>query len=505
MIYSFSPFGYEGSLVVAEVDLRRGIPAVDIVGLADGAVAETRERVRSAIKNSNLEFPTERVLIGVSPADLRKEGTGFDLPIAVKVLEAQYGLEVKDDVFVMGELELSGNVRNVKAVQAGLSTAIASGILYAIIPHSDNLQVPEGMKVKTVSNLTEAYFALCDLAQGHYETFREYPTEKVGNEIEFDDLYEGETPLDEVFVEYGDEKDNLDGLKFALMVAASGKHNLITWGKPGCGKTMSLQMFPQILPKLTENELPSVKRIYSITGMPKKDRRRPFRMPHQTASIEGICGGGVTCRPGEISLAHNGVLFLDEAAEFRTSVLQMLRVPLENRNITLSRAGRSTCYPADFQLIMSLNPCPCGNYGSKDRICLCSAKSVQTYWNKLSAPLIDRLAIRYDCNNPIKAEILTLEEMRAKVKKAWEVQLARQGKLNDRLSPDEMLEYCKLTEDANKLFTRECEMRYLSPRSISNILKVARTVADMNGIETIDTDCVKTALSLRASTPLENM
>ena len=222
MIYSFSPFGYEGSLVVTEVDLRRGIPAVDIVGLADGAVAGTRERVHSAIKNSNLEFPTERVLISVSPADLRKEGTRFDLSVAIGVLEAQYGLEVKDDVFVMGELELSGNVRNVKGVQAGLSTAIASGILYAIIPHSDNLQVPEGMKVKTVSNLTEAYFALCDLAQGHYETFREYPTEKVGNEIEFDDLYEGETPLNEVFVKQVNENDNLNGLKFALMVAASG-------------------------------------------------------------------------------------------------------------------------------------------------------------------------------------------------------------------------------------------------------------------------------------------
>ena len=385
-IYSFSPFGYEGSLVNVEVDLRRGIPAVDVVGLADGAVKETRERVRSAVINSGFEFPSERVLISLSPADLKKEGAGFDLPVALGILNAKkHSGFINENVLVMGELELSGRVRAVKGIHAACSTAYASGIQYAVVPKANFEEAcsVQGLKIVGVESLEEAASALKDVTCfGKAFEIKEESSESISFSDEVDE--------------------NVDGLELpkrlirAIEIAVAGKHNLLITGRPRCGKTMAVQrLIPLLTPKLTVDEAQSVTRVWSLAGLMKPTeplvRKTPFRIPHQTASIEGICGGGPNCRPGKISLAHNGVLFLDEAAEFRSSVLQMLRVPLESHTITLSRAGRSTTYPANFQLIMATNPCPCGNYGSKERICLCSAKSVEMYWRKFSAPLIDRV------------------------------------------------------------------------------------------------------------------
>ena len=485
-IYSFSPFGYEGSLVNVEVDLRRGIPAVDIVGLADGSVRGSRERVRSAIINSGFEFPSERVLIGLSPADLKKEGDGFDLAVALAILAEKNGT-VSEKVLVMGGLSLNGTVQPVRGISAALQTSVENGIKYAIVPYSMNADYPEGIKVARIGTLKEAFEHLLSL-----EGFTEHSESHEFASIPEDNL---------------DTIEGLDGLKYAMAVAVSGRHNLLAYGAPGCGKTMALQHMPELLPKLTNDEIPTVNRIYSLAGLSGMDcvvnHTRPFRMPHQTATIEGMCGGGASVKPGEITFAHNGVLFLDEAAEFRSSVLQMLRVPVESGQVTLSRAGRSTIFPARFQLVMATSTCPCGNYGAKDRLCLCSAKTIDQYWKKFSGPLLDRIGLRIDCNNDNIAESLTLEEMRIKVKSAWERQYKRQGKLNEDLKPQEVQDYIVLSPVAK----RHLEEQSLSPRGIAQVMKIARTLADMaeEDTDTVQVSDVIEAMKLHAYTPSETL
>ena len=499
-IYSFSPFGYEGSLVTVEVDLRRGIPAVDIIGLADGSVRESRERVRPAIINSGFEFPEERVLISLSPADLKKEGAGFDLPLALAVLSEKDDYPRSQDakVMVMGKLELSGKLRPVRAVYPALSSAVSAGIRYAIIPKGCETAIPKGIHVEYVEDLREAYDVLVkiDEAESPGTEFEESATEQEKEmKVEFDDIPE-------------DNLDSIEGhnrLKIAMAVAVAGRHHLLAYGTPGCGKTMILQHMSELMPKLLPEESQSVTRIHSIAGLLRPSEGfktdRPFRMPHQTASIEGMCGGGANCKPGEISLAHNGVLFLDEAAEFKTSVLQMLRVPLESNSITLARAGRSTIFPARFQLVMATAPCPCGNYGSEDKICLCSAKSVEMYWRKFSGPLLDRIAIRFNAeDDEYSGDDYSLENLRRRIKTAWERQYKRQGKLNQDLNPQEVIEYIKTTDGVKEqLMNLNFNMR-----SISNILKLARTLADMNDLEESDVITerhIDMALTIRGHLP----
>ena len=405
MIYSYSPFGYEGSIVNVEVDLRRGIPAIDIVGLADSEVKASRERVQAAIHNSGLEYPSERVLISLSPADIRKEGAGFDLPIALGILQKNF----TENVLVLGELELSGGIRPVRGVHAACSTALASGIMYAIVPTA-NLDEALATGIKAIG---------CNTLEYAYKLPEKLSTRKVATVGFYDETISFREPD----TEYKNKIKMTEKEMLALVVGASGRFNMMFFGSPGCGKTTLMQYMQYLTPSLTEEESKSVRRIYSLAGLGVKDETKvfpPFRMPHQTASIEGICGGGPNCRPGEITLAHNGVLFLDKAAEFRTSVLQMLRVPLETKSITLSRAGRTTVYPANFQLLMALNPCPCGNYGSKDKICLCSAKSVDLYWKKLSAPLLDRIPIRLHIDNSEERKEYSLAELQSYVKRATE-------------------------------------------------------------------------------------
>ena len=404
MIYSFSPFGYDGSIVSVEVDIRSGIPATDIVGISDGAVKETRERIQYAIRRSGLEYPDERVLISLSPADLKKEGAGFDLPIALGILQKNF----TENVLVMGEFELSGAIRPVRGVYAACSTALASGIQYAIVPTS-NLGEALATGIKAIG---------CDTLCDAYKLPDALSTKNIATVGGYDETISFREPDEKLSIKMN-EKEML-----ALVIGASGRFNMMFAGSPGSGKTRLMQYMQYLTPSLTEEESNSVKRIYSLAGYGSKDENKiypPFRTPHQTASIEGICGGGPNCRPGEITLAHNGVLFLDEAAEFRSSVLQMLRVPLENKTITLSRAGRCTTYPANFQLLLALNPCPCGNYGSKDKICLCSAKSVELYWKKLSGPLLDRVSIRLHIDQSEgERKEYTLEDLQSYVKRATE-------------------------------------------------------------------------------------
>lgn len=272
------------------------------------------------------------------------------------------------------------------------------------------------------------------------------------------------------------------GLVYALAVAAAGRHHVLVFGKDFKSRDYTTSQITQFMPNLLADEQTSVNRIFSIAGLTKPNQKiiqRPFRVPHPTASIEGMCGGGPDCKPGEVSLAHNGVLFLKEATEFKTSVLQMLRVPLENGNITLSRAGKSTTYPANFQLVMTTNPCPCGNLGSEARICLCSAQSIRQYWAKFTAPLLERIPIRYDTNKRIVPMFIGYNELRKRVKNAVEKQLKRQGKFNQELTSDEIIQYCKLTYNAQNLLDLAVTRYNLSPKVKDNIIRLARTVLDL--------------------------
>lgn len=519
MIYGFSNFGYEGSMVTVEVDLRRGIPMVDIVGVSDVAMSELRARVVSAIKNSGFEFPSERVLISLSPADLKKDGFQFDLTVALAILEAQYNSAIErlgsvdtrftESVYVAGELTLDGNVKRVLGLHAGLATASSYGIKWALVPKDSGRSIPSGIKVIYVDNLRQAWDVLLKIKNNPDDVvyYESNEPDKANNEVKF---ATEETTLDTLNV--------LPELKFAMAVASAGRHNIMAVGSPYAQKTEVMKRLPEITPCLLPEERASVTRIFSIAGLSELNSStgyasvRPFRMPHQTASIEGICGGGINCRPGEISLAHNGTLFLDEAAEFRASVLQMLRVPIENHTIALSRAGRTTVYPAHFQLAMTVSPCPCGNYGSHTKICLCSMKSVEQYWKKFSAPLLDRIDIRFNCfeNEQDEEDVvteknkaMTVEKLRNMVKIAWEKQLARQGKLNADLTPTEVSTYCAFSEDIQSYFETQALKYDLSPRAKTSIKKVARTLADMSGSDEICLDDVKQAIKMRAPMPLE--
>lgn len=489
MIYSFSPFGYDGSLISVEVDLRHGIPATDIVGLADGSVKETRERVQIAIRNSGLEYPSERVLIALSPADLKKEGAGFDLPIALGVLQKQF----TEDVLVMGELGLSGCIRSVRGVHAACSSAIASGFQYAIVPTA-NLGEALATGIKAIG---------CDTLCDAYKLPDALSTKNIATVDSYDDTISFREPDSE----YKDKINLTEKEMLALVVGASGRFNMMFFGSPGCGKTMLMQYMQYLTPSLTEEESKSVKMVYSLAGLPLKDENRtypPFRIPHQTASIEGICGGGPNCRPGEITLAHNGVLFLDEAAEFRSSVLQMLRVPLENKTITLSRAGRCTTYPANIQLIMACNPCPCGNYGSKDKICLCSAKSVEQYWKKISGPLLDRVPIKIHIDpSEGEREEYSLEELQTYVMTAT-VESRKLGKKFSELTPNEVEDITP--PEILSVFTIAMSDKDWSIRKRNNALKVWLTIRAIFGDDKRNYESyTKQTMMLLCDTPYELM
>lgn len=547
-IFSFSPFGYEGALVTVEVDLRRGIPAIDIVGLADGAVKESRERMKSAIRNSGFEFPMERVLISLAPADLKKEGSGFDLPLALAVIAAAQnynaspndgnggGIFGKEPILVMGELELSGAIRPVKAVHAAASTAVQAGITKCIVAQANAAEAREvaGMKVFGAVNLSEAYEAL--LKPEFFTGMNEGDDSRFFVPKDSIDVNGVLFPPEDRSSDFSDIV-NQKKLVRALQIAAAGGHNVLAYGPPGCGKTLAMSRFSSILPLLTVEEAQSTTRIHSIAGLLRPDeplmRIPPFRMPHQTASVEGICGGGANTRPGEISLAHNGVLFLDEAAEFKGTVLQMLRVPLESGSMSISRAGRTTIYPARFQLLVATNPCPCGNYGSTSKICLCSGRSVEQYWKKFSGPLLDRIDIRIhvengaekiaiaeknpphpcevctdqtDCANCEKIQTAEIDsdedrissaELREKIADAILIQRKRQGKKNALLSPQEILEHCALGKAEQEILDSAIRNNDFSQRAISAILKLSRTIADMEKSPKIKAEHLLEAIELR--------
>lgn len=515
-IYGFSPRGFEGLVVTVEVDLRKGIPSVDIVGLASNTVLESRDRMRTAIRNSNLEFPKERVLINLSPADIKKEGAGFDLAIAIAVLEAKKAISIKegeeqtsfassdfDKVLIVGELELSGAVCPVIGVRAALDTALNCGITHCIVPKSNLAEAMEiaGLKVFGASTLLDAYSAMEDesmfetACKENQDVFVPEGTIKI-NGVEF-------LPPDPL-CDF-DQIKNQEQLVRGLQIAAAGGHNVLVFGPPGCGKTLSMKHFGELLPLLTPQEAQSVTRIHSIAGILPQNvpllRIRPFRAPHQTSSCEGLCGGGHGCMPGEISLAHNGVLFLDEAGEFKATVLQTLRDPLEKGEITLSRAGITTTYPCNFQLLMSSNPCPCGFFGVTDRICTCSAAKVKAYWAKLGGPLKDRMDMRISVSSDGESCLsYTTTQLRQDIATATLIQRKR-GKKNSQLSPKEIEEICIMTDEASQRLAEDARHYDLSDRAVASCKKVARTIADMKMQDVISLEHIKEAIDFRKISP----